>query len=294
MLIDEKSKALSISEQCRILGLPRSVYYRKRSCPPRDPSVDNPRKKEHEMLCDVLMKEWLDHPTYGYIKMSKHLLREGYDWATEYRIRTMYNELGLKGQAPLFKSTRPSKGKPGKHPYLLRDRTIRYVNEVWATDITYIKIGREMVFFTAIIDIFSRKILSWRLSRSMDVGFCLDALLEAIERFGVPAIFNTDCGSQYTSREFTSLLEEHGIRISMDGIGRCKDNIYVERTWRTLKYEWIFLREYESLEQLENSLGSFVEFFNNERIHQALGYKTPEEVYKEGSFPNVKEDTKVA
>lgn len=241
-----------------------------------------------------MLKEWTDHSAYGYIKMSHHLQRKGLGWATEHCIRMIYKELGLKGQAPVFKTTRPSKGKAGKYPYLLRNRTIRYANEAWATDITYINIGGSMVYFTAIIDLFSRKILSWRLSPSMDVGFCMDAILEAIIKHGVPAICNTDQGSQYTSREFTSLLEGYGIRISMDGVGRCKDNIFVERTWRTLKYEWIFLREYDGIEQLENSLGSFVEFFNNERIHQSLDYRTPDEVYREGTFPNVEIESNVA
>ena len=164
------------------------------------------------------------------------------------------------------------------------------MNEVWATDITYIKIGGRMVYFTAIIDLYSRKILAWRLSETMSVGFCLDALMEAVIRYGIPAIFNTDAGSQYTSVEFTSFLNDLGVLISMDGIGRCKDNIYVERTWRTLKYEWIFLREYQDYDQLKRGLQEFVDFFNYERIHQGLGYQTPDEVYEQGTFPNNKEN----
>ena len=222
--------------------------------------------------------------------MSHHMLRNGQEWATEYRIRTIYKELGLKGQTPVFITTKSAKGKVAKYPYLLRNRKIHYVNEVWATDITYIKIGGCMVYFTAIIDLFSRKILSWRLSRTMDVLFCLDALMEAVVRYGVPAIFNTDAGSQYTSVEFTSYLNSLGVLISMDGIGRCKDNIFVERTWRTLKYEWVFLRDYQDYDQLERGLQEFVDFFNHERIHQGLDYKTPDEVYEQGTFPNIKEN----
>ena len=222
--------------------------------------------------------------------MSRHLLRKGHEWATEHRIRSIYRELGLKGQKPVFITTRAAKGKVAKYPYLLRNRKIRYVNEVWATDITYIKIGGRMVYFTAIIDLYSRKILAWRLSETMSVGFCLDALMEAVIRYGIPAIFNTDAGSQYTSVEFTSFLNDLGVLISMDGIGRCKDNIYVERTWRTLKYEWIFLREYQDYDQLKRGLQEFVDFFNYERIHQGLGYQTPDEVYEQGTFPNNKEN----
>ena len=227
--------------------------------------------------------------------MSKHLLRKGFTWATEYGIRRIYKEMGLKGQIPVFKTTRPGKNDVHKYPYLLRGRKIQYVNEVWATDITYIKLGSRMVYYTAIIDLRSRKILSWRLSNTMSVDFCVEALLEAIENYGIPCIFNCDQGSQYTSKEFTSLLESFGIQVSMDGVGRCKDNIFVERTWRTLKYEWIFLRDYQEYETLERGLEEFVSFFNHERIHQGLEYRTPDEVYEEGSFSYIaKDNNKVA
>lgn len=222
--------------------------------------------------------------------MSKHLLKEGYTWATEFAIRRIYKEMGLRGQIPVFKTTRPGKKDVHKYPYLLRGRKIRYVNEVWATDITYIKLGSRMVYYTAIIDLKSRKILSWRLSETMDVDFCIEALQEAINTYGIPAVFNCDQGSQYTSTVFTSLLEAYGIQISMDGVGRCKDNIFVERTWRTLKYEWIFLRDYQDYEALENGLRDFVTFFNHERIHQGLDYKTPDEVYEEGTFSYINKD----
>lgn len=275
-------------EQCSILGLPRSVYYQKRSSDKDDYlcKLKEEAKTIHNKHCDIVLNEWTDFSTYGYIKMSNHLLRKGYEWATEHAIRRIYKELNLHGVAPRFITTRASKGY-GKYPYLLRNRKIRYVNEVWATDITYIKLGDKMVYYTAVIDLFSRKILSWRLSKTMDVGFCLDVLQEALEEYGTPAIFNTDCGSQYTSKEFTTLLKEYGIQISMDGVGRCKDNIIVERTWRTLKYEWVFLKDCTSYEQLEYCLERFERFFNHQRVHQSLGYKTPEEVYKEGSFPEI-------
>lgn len=290
MLVDEtKSNVLSISAQCQILKLPRSVYYEKRSYTISDEEKERKAalKEEHNKHLDKVLIEWTNYSTYGYIKMSKHLLREGHSWATEHAIRMIYKELGLKGLTPVFKTTHPAKGKYTKYPYLLRNRKIRYVNEVWATDITYIKLEDCMVYFTAIIDLYSRKILAWRLSETMNVEFCLDALMEAIIKYGIPAIFNTDAGSQYTSKEFTSFLESYGILISMDGIGRCLDNVRVERTWRTLKYEWVFLRDYHEFDQLQQSLNEFVYYFNHERIHQSLDYQTPDEVYELGTFPNI-------
>lgn len=253
-----------------------------------------PDDSEHDIQCDIVLGYWTKLPTFGYQKMSRIMLKKGIGWATEHVVRRIYKELGLKGVTPVFKTTRPARGGYRKYPYLLRNRKIRYCNEVWATDITYINLCGRMVYFTAIIDLRSRKILSWRLSEHMDTAFCLDALMEAIIRYGVPAIFNTDCGSQYTSDEFTGVLESYGIDISMDGVGRCKDNIIVERTWRTLKYEWVFLRDYHSFWQLEESLGEFVEFFNAQRIHQGLDYMTPDEVYAMGTFPSLEMDTKVA
>ena len=228
--------------------------------------------------------EWLTHETYGYKKMSMHLKTKlGLDWANEKYIRNLYQELGIKGMKPVFKTTRAGKAPYGKFPYLLRNKFISFSNQVMATDITYIKTSWGMMYFTAVIDLYSRKILSWRLSDSMKTDFCLECVKEAFEEYGVPAIFNTDCGSQYTSATFVELLQSYNVEISMDGIGRCKDNIFVERTWRTLKYEWIFLRDYSSAEELRKSLGQFVKFFNSERIHQGLEYKTPDEFYEEGS-----------
>ena len=221
---------------------------------------------------------------HGYQKISLELRKKGYAWATERCIRKLYKDLGLKGETPVFKTTRPSKVKYGKYPYLLKHKTIRYVNQVWATDITYLKMPWGMMYFTAVIDIYSRKILSWELSDNMKPEFCLHVVRKAIAKYGVPSIFNTDQGSTYTCKEFIKLLEENSIQISMDGVGRCRDNIYVERTWRTLKYEWVFLRDYYSVEQLNESLGEFVTFFNSMRLHQGLGNMTPDEVYNNGIF----------
>ena len=232
--MDADSSVLYVSEQCRILGLPRSSYYKKRS--EVDEEKDR-RGKDEEFSgrCDAVLAEWTENPTYGYQKMARHLQRKDNAWATEHCVRQIYAMLGIKGVTPTFKTTRTAKGGYRKYPYLLRDRKIRYVNEVWATDITYINLLGRTVYFTAIIDLRSRKILSWRLSESMDVSFCLDALVEAIAKYGVPAIFNTDCGAQYQSKEFIEALQGYGIEISNDGIGRCKDNVRVERVWKTIK-----------------------------------------------------------
>lgn len=283
----EYGSSLSVTEQCEHLGIPRSTFYEQKNRTETKP-VDEEKEKKHQERSLTVFNSWLDYSTFGYRKMAFHLREvEKCEWATERVVRKLYQELLIHGERPVFKTTRTDKRPHGKFPYLLRNRQIRYCNEVWATDITYIKTPKGMVYFTAVIDLFSRKILSWRLSDTMDVGFCLDCVYEAIEKYGIPAIFNSDNGSQYTSKEFIELLQSYNIQISMDGVGRCKDNIYVERTWRTLKYEWIFLRDYQNYEELEKGLEEFVYFFNNERHHQSLNYKTPNEIYEAGTFPRI-------
>ena len=237
------------------------------------------------------MEKWSQYPAMGYRKLSNTLLKNGHVWATERVVRKLYDVLGIKGLVPVFKTTKASKHPYCKYPYLLRHKVIQFPNQVWATDITYIRTDEGMLYFTAVIDLYSRKILSWRLSDTMEVGFCLDAVNEAIFRYGIPAIFNCDQGSQYTSKEFITLLESYDIRISMDGRARCLDNIFVERTWRTLKYEWVFLKDYKTKDEMEEGLDEFVRFFNEERLHEGLGYQTPNEVYAAGCFPDINKDT---
>jgi len=280
--------SLSILEQCRVLELARSTYYKQLTSAVERQQRKKEKRKIRKEHAETVLDVWLKHSMYGYKKMSRHLKRLGNDRAGEKMIRILYHELGIKGQKPVFRMTRPGKRPYGKFPYLLRNRTAQFVNEIWATDITYISTPDGMMYFTAVIDLYSRKILSWRLSDNMKADFCIECVREAVERYGIPAIFNTDCGSQYTGGEFIELLLSYKIRISMDGVGRCKDNIFVERTWRTLKYEWIFLRDYNSEQELRDSPGEFVSFFNNERIHQSLDYRTPDEVYEQGTFPAVR------
>ena len=274
---------MTILEQCRILEIKKSTYYENL----KNEEARLKRKAEEDKIrvehAKKVFDEWLKHDTYGYQKMARHLKKRlNLEWANEKYVRNLYHQLGIKGMRPVFKTTRSGKAPYGKFPYKLRGKFIRFSNQVMATDITYIKTPRGMMYFTAVIDLFSRKILSWRLSDNMKVDFCMECVKEAFETYGVPAIFNTDCGSQYTSAAFVELLQSYDVEISMDGIGRCKDNIFVERTWRTLKYEWIFLRDYYSEEELRKSLGEFVKFFNSERIHQELDYITPDEAYKNG------------
>lgn len=172
----------------------------------------------------------------------------------------------------------PAKGH-ARYPYLLRGKAIWLPNQVWATDITYIRLKGGYVYLAAIIDLYSRKVLSWRISNTMDAEFCVAALEEAIAIWGVPAIFNTDQGSQFTSEAFIGVLESHGIRISMDGRNRALDNIFVERFWRSLKYEDIYLKDYQTMEELKQGLKRYFGFYNSERFHQSLDYKTPDIVY---------------
>lgn len=188
------------------------------------------------------------------------------------------SEMNMKAIYP-----KPNLSKPGKghriYKYLLRGLTIDHANQVWATDITYIKLNGSFVYLTAVIDLFSRKVLTYRISNTVDAGFCVEALREAFCKYGKPEIFNTDQGSQFTSDEFTSELKTRDIRISMDGKGRALDNVFVERLWRSVKYENIYLYEYKNLKELKGGVKCYFEFFNTERYHQSLEYATPDEVY---------------
>lgn len=170
-----------------------------------------------------------------------------------------------------------------KYPYLLRGKTIWLPNQVWASDITYIRLSGGYVYLVTVIDLYSRKVLAWRVSNTLDAEFCVAALEDAIGRFGVPAIFNSDQGCQFTSLAFTSVLMAHGIEISMDSVNRALDNIYVERFWRSLKYEDIYIRDYRTMVELKAGLSKYFEFYNHKRFHESLGYETPASIYR-GKF----------
>lgn len=245
------------------------------------------RTEQHERDLDELKSilEILEEiPFYGYRKVAIELNERGVQTSRK-RVRRIMRKFGLRAifaKPNLTKARKEHK----KYPYLLSGKVIRYPNQVWASDITYIRLPGGMVYLVAIIDLYSRKVLSWRLSNSMKVDFCNEALLEALEKYGVPAIFNTDQGSQFTSDSFIQILKDHQIEISMDGKGRALDNIYIERLWRTLKYEDIYIKGYESMTALRDGLHRYFHFYNTKRYHQSLDYQVPDEKYESFQIPN--------
>jgi putative transposase len=257
---------LTIKNQCELLGISRSAYYYK-----PEPAV----KEEEIKILNAILEELKLRPFYGYRKIALALNHMG---VTRKQIRLIMMKAGLRAIYPGKRLSEPNK-QHKKYPYLLRDKEIWLPNQVWATDITYIKLSGGHVYLVAIIDLFSRKTLSWKLSNTLDTEFCLSALEEAIMIYGKPAIFNTDQGSQFTSDAFTDKLKNHKIRISMDGKGRALDNIFIERLWRSLKYEEIYLNEYRSMDDLKIALKKYFNFYNTERFHQSLEYETPDEIY---------------
>jgi putative transposase len=220
--------------------------------------------------------QYLVTPFYGARKMVAYLKSQGYT-INRKRIRRLMRLMGLKA---IYRCPRTSRPAPGHkiYPYLLGGIKVTRPNHVWAADITYIPMKRGFLYLVAIIDWYSRYVLAWRLSNTLDTGFCIEALEEALKK-GRPDIFNTDQGSQFTSEAFIKILEEHGISISMDGNGSYSDNLFVERLWRTVKYEEVYLRAYQDAREAQMSLAGYFRFYNAERPHQALGYRTPTEVY---------------
>jgi len=224
----------------------------------------------------LIDRQYLQTPFFGSRKIAACLKSQGY-LVNRKRVRRLMRLMGLKA---IYRRPRTSKPAPGHkiHPYLLGDLKITRPNQVWAADITYIPMARGFLYLVAIIDWYSRYVLSWRLSNTLDASFCVDALEEALRK-GKPEIFNTDQGAQFTSEAFTGLLEQHGIRISMDGKGSYNDNLFIERLWRLVKYEEVYLKAYQDARDARAGLGSYFCFYNAERPHQALGYKTPAEVF---------------
>ena len=230
------------------------------------------------LLLQLLDEKYTRHPFFGTRRMTEYLRGLGH-WVNRKRVQRLMQKLGLAGMAPGPNTSKPHP-QHKLYPYLLRGVDVIRPNQVWSTDITYIRLLHGFVYLVAIIDWYSRKVLAWRLSNSMDAGFCVDCLEEAIKNYGAPEVFNTDQGSQFTSASFTGMLIEYGITISMDGRGRAFDNIFVERLWRTVKYEDVYLKGYESMPALLLGLTDYFLFYNEERPHQSLGYKTPEVVYQ--------------
>jgi putative transposase len=258
---------LSVNRQCTLLGIARSSFYYQR----------RPVSAEELDLLNRLDRIFTAHPVYGSRRLQVALLREGISVGRR-RIRQLMRKLGLCAIRPKRNTSKPHP-EHKIYPYLLRDKTIDQPNQVWATDITYIPMRQGFLYLVAIIDWATRRVLSWRLSNTLTAGFGVDALREALARFGKPEIFNSDQGSQFTSEEFTRVLLDRGIEISMDGRGRCHDNIFAERLWWTVKHEWVYLRPAANGHEQKRSLIEFFDWYNRRRPHQALGWQTPDEAY---------------
>ena len=270
-LVDRDNAVVSMRRQCELLGIARSGLY-------RSPAAADDNDLVLMRRIDELFTTW---PFLGSRRMTALLRAEGHA-VNRKRIRRLMREMGIAALGPRPRTTKPAPGHK-KYPYLLRGLAIERPNQVWCADITYIPIGRGFLYLVAIMDWASRAVLSWRLSNTMDGSFCASALEEALARFGKPDIFNTDQGSQFTSAAFTATLAAAGVRISMDGRGRWMDNVFIERLWRSLKYEDIYLKGYADGGEAKAGIASWITFYNGRRPHQALGNRTPMAMWREGT-----------
>jgi putative transposase len=267
-LVEVAHAQLSISRQCDLLGLARSSFY-------YEPATES---EENLNLMNLIDEEYTAHPFFGSRQMAAWLKRQGHE-VNRKRVQRLMRLMGLEAIYPKPKLSMPDQ-KHKIYPYLLRNVAIVRPDQVWSTDITYIGLPGGFMYLAAIIDWFSRYVIAWRLSNTLDGLFCLEMLDEALS-LGKPEVFNTDQGVQFTATAWTSRLVEAGVAVSMDGKGRCLDNVFVERFWRTLKYEDIYLKRYEAVPQLQAGLKVYLPFYNEERPHQALGCRTPAEVYRQ-------------
>lgn len=266
-MVEPSHKHLSIKTQCQLLSISRSGWY-------YDPKGEAPLNLKLMRLID---EQYLLTPYYGSRQMARWVRRQGYA-VGRHRVRRLMALMGLQA---IYQEPRTSQPHPPHriYPYLLRNLVIQKANQVWCTDITYIPIKRGFLYLVAIMDWQSRKVLSWRLSNTMETHFCIEALEEALGLYGVPEIFNTDQGSQFTSCEFTAVLKAHGIKISMDGKGRWMDNVFIERLWRSLKYECVYLHAFENGSQARTHIGTWLSHYNHTRPHSTFDGQTPNEVY---------------
>ena len=270
-MLDRADKGLSIRRQCELLGVARSGVYRLQK-----PANDNDLAVMRRI--DELFTAW---PFLGSRRITAMLKAEG-ETINRKRVQRLMRQMGIAALGPNPNTSKPAPGHK-IHPYLLRNMTIDRPNQVWAADITYLPIGRGFLYLVAIIDWASRAVLAWRLSNTIDTSFCLAALDDALARHGRPEIFNTDQGSQFTSAAFTGALAAAGIKISMDGRGRWMDNVFIERLWRSLKHEDIYLKGYADGREAKAGIAAWIEFYNEQRLHQALGYRTPMAVWREAT-----------
>jgi putative transposase len=266
-LIIPNHEKLSVRQQCDLLGLSRSKLY-----------YEAAGESEYNLLLMKLLdKEYTRYPFKGVLKMVAYLKELGHNINPK-RIRRLLRLMGLEAIYPKKNLSKAQAGHK-KYPYLLNGLEINQSNQVWCTDITYIRLAQGFVYLTAIMDWYSRYVLSWKLSNSLDTSFCIDALEDALMLYGFPEIFNSDQGSQYTSDAFTSILLANRIKISMDGRGRAFDNIFIERLWRSVKYEEVYLHDYASTKEAKENLRKYFNFYNYARHHQSLDYKKPGEIY---------------
>ncbi len=261
-------RSLSLSRQCRLLDLSRSsLYY-------------NPKGESAETLALVrkIDELFLAHPFYGSRQMVRHLRREGIR-VGRHRVRRLMRLMGIEA---IYRAPRTSKPHPDHkvYPYLLKGLTIERPNHVWCADITYIPVRGGFLYLAAVMDLRDRRVLSWRLSNTLDASFCVEALQEALARYGKPDIFNTDQGSQFTSSDFTGVLKAVKVKISMDGRGRCMDNVFIERLWRSLKYEAVYLHELDGGAEARRTIADWIAFYNLERPHSTLQGRTPAEFHR--------------
>ena len=264
---------LPLTRQCELTGVARSTVYVSRLAAKPD---------EQELtLLGLIDAEYTRHPVYGSRKIRNYLHGLGHQ-INRKRVQRLMGVLGLVGMAPGPNTSHPHP-QHKIYPYLLRGMAVVRPNQVWSTDITYIRLPRGFVYLVAVIDWYSRKVLAWRLSNTMDSSFCVDCLEQALHSYGIPELFNTDQGSQFTSEAFTGVLKAHDIAISMDGRGRALDNIFVERLWRSVKHEDVYLKGYATLPELLLGLTEYFVFYNTERSHQSLSYSTPDVVYQTAS-----------
>jgi len=277
-MIESKHKTITVSRQCDLIGISRASYYYESQ---RDDSYN-------QLIMNLIDEQFTKTPFYGVPRITESLRIKGHT-VNPKRVRRLMRKMGLEAIYPKKKLSKPHPAHK-KYPYLLRDVVIDHPDQVWGVDITYLRLQHGFIYLVAIIDWYSRYVLAWDISITMDAGFCTRTLEKAL-MISKPEIFNSDQGSQFTSADFTGILEREGIKISMDGRGRVFDNIFVERLWRTVKYEEVYLHNYLNVSDARRNINKYFLFYNTERIHESLGYKTPYEIYFKEPF---KQQTKQA
>lgn len=267
-MIERNHSKLTLSRQCELLNLAPSVYYYKKK----------PMSEYNRYLSTLIDEEFSRHPFLGARKMRQYLISLGHN-VNRKRVQNLYHELNLEAIFPKKNLSKPNP-EHKKFPYLLREVPITHANHVWSTDITYLRIPSGFVYLMAIIDWYSRYILEWSISITLEADFCIEAVATALQHNN-PDIFNVDQGVQFTCNDFVNQLLDAGIKVSMDGKGRALDNIYIERFWRSIKYEWIFMRCITSVNEMITEAAKYMDYYNFQRPHQSLGYKTPAQVYEQ-------------